>query len=309
MNKTSPPGPGLRIRVRARELSNDDLVSELQSVANRLGKSSLSKEDFDRNRERGSSSSVVKRFGGWREGLEAAGLDYEGPHVTPRMREQPGHGATREEIVAELQRVAKVTGKYPSQTDFESYAAFSTAVVRSEFGSWQKAAAAAGFAMPREAARFSDEDCFENLLQVWSRLGAQPRCSDMRSQTSTIGPKAYLGRFGTWNGALLAFKKFVAREQPTPVTENVPITKRKPRVARSSEASSSIPLRVRYRVLVRDRFRCVLCGANPSTVATCLLHVDHIVPVSRGGLTVVENLRCLCSVCNLGKSNLQIEAP
>lgn len=309
MNKTSQPDLGIRVRVRARELSNDDLIAELKAVAHRLGKSALSKRDFDQYRDRGSSSSVVKRFGGWREGLAAAGLDYEGPHVTARMREQPGQGVTRGKIISELQRVAKVTGKYPSQSDFESYAEFSTAVVRSEFGSWLKAAAAAGFSPPREAARFSDEECFENLLLVWSRLGTQPRCGDMRSQDSRIGPKAYLSRFGTWNEALLAFQKFVDGEQAAPAISSFSPPERKPRLARFPEASRSIPLRVRYKVLVRDRFRCVLCGASPSTVGTCLLHVDHIVPVSRGGLTIVDNLRCLCNECNLGKSNLQIEAP
>jgi 5-methylcytosine-specific restriction endonuclease McrA len=33
------------------------------------------------------------------------------------------------------------------------------------------------------------------------------------------------------------------------------------------------------------------------------LHVDHIVPVSRGGLTLDDNLQTLCQECNLGKSN------
>ncbi len=33
------------------------------------------------------------------------------------------------------------------------------------------------------------------------------------------------------------------------------------------------------------------------------LHVDHTVPWSKGGETVLGNLRTLCSDCNLGKSN------
>ncbi|MCL4507775.1 MAG: HNH endonuclease [Chloroflexi bacterium] len=34
------------------------------------------------------------------------------------------------------------------------------------------------------------------------------------------------------------------------------------------------------------------------------LHVDHILAWSKGGETVLENLQTLCSVCNLGKSNV-----
>ena len=33
------------------------------------------------------------------------------------------------------------------------------------------------------------------------------------------------------------------------------------------------------------------------------LHIDHIVPVSKGGKTVPSNLQVLCSKCNGNKSN------
>lgn len=57
---------------------------------------------------------------------------------------------------------------------------------------------------------------------------------------------------------------------------------------------------LRYDILKRDGFRCVLCGRTPKDGIT--LHVDHILPVSKGGLTEPSNLRTLCSICNLGKS-------
>jgi 5-methylcytosine-specific restriction endonuclease McrA len=62
-----------------------------------------------------------------------------------------------------------------------------------------------------------------------------------------------------------------------------------------------IPLGIRYSVLRRDNFKCVLCGNSPATDPTCVLHVDHIHPSSKGGKTVVENLRTLCEHCNVGK--------
>ena len=56
---------------------------------------------------------------------------------------------------------------------------------------------------------------------------------------------------------------------------------------------------LRYDIMKRDGFRCQLCGATASDGVT--LHIDHIVPVSKGGKTVPSNLRTLCSRCNMGK--------
>ncbi|MBQ8210361.1 MAG: HNH endonuclease [Clostridia bacterium] len=57
--------------------------------------------------------------------------------------------------------------------------------------------------------------------------------------------------------------------------------------------------KLRYDVLKRDNFRCKLCGISAKEGAT--LHVDHILPVSKGGKTEMTNLRTLCDRCNLGK--------
>lgn len=64
----------------------------------------------------------------------------------------------------------------------------------------------------------------------------------------------------------------------------------------------SVPLPVRYDVLTRTP-KCVLCGAAPKVDRDVRLHVDHIVPRSKGGSNEKSNLQVLCSECNLGKSN------
>jgi hypothetical protein len=45
------------------------------------------------------------------------------------------------------------------------------------------------------------------------------------------------------------------------------------------------------------------CGVSIATEPHLLLEVDHITPVSRGGLSVPENLQTLCWRCNRTKSN------
>lgn len=56
---------------------------------------------------------------------------------------------------------------------------------------------------------------------------------------------------------------------------------------------------LRYDILKRDSFRCVLCGRNAQDGVK--LHVDHIIPVSKGGKKERNNLRTLCEKCNYGK--------
>ena len=59
--------------------------------------------------------------------------------------------------------------------------------------------------------------------------------------------------------------------------------------------------KLRYSILKRDGFHCQICGRGAEDGVK--LHVDHIIPVSKGGKTVPENLRTLCEDCNLGKGD------
>jgi len=54
----------------------------------------------------------------------------------------------------------------------------------------------------------------------------------------------------------------------------------------------------RYNVLKRAKYRCELCGAHESQIA---LHVDHIIPRSKGGPEDLSNFQALCQTCNANK--------
>lgn len=56
---------------------------------------------------------------------------------------------------------------------------------------------------------------------------------------------------------------------------------------------------LRYDVLKRDKFTCQKCGATAKDGVK--LHVDHIIPVYKGGKTTMSNLQTLCDRCNIGK--------
>ena len=70
--------------------------------------------------------------------------------------------------------------------------------------------------------------------------------------------------------------------------------------SRTSKKSPSISASLRFVVLRRDGFTCTYCGRRPPDV---VLHVDHIVPRSKGGGNALTNLRTACVDCNLGKSD------
>lgn len=63
-----------------------------------------------------------------------------------------------------------------------------------------------------------------------------------------------------------------------------------------------IPRGLRHEVFKRDNYTCQECGATKEDGAK--LHIDHIIPVSKGGKDELENLQTLCDKCNLNKSNL-----
>lgn len=51
----------------------------------------------------------------------------------------------------------------------------------------------------------------------------------------------------------------------------------------------------------RDDFTCQSCGISSYNERNLLLEIDHIVPLSRGGITSEDNLQTLCWKCNRSK--------
>lgn len=54
-------------------------------------------------------------------------------------------------------------------------------------------------------------------------------------------------------------------------------------------------------ILERDGHQCKKCGVSLAQEPHLLLEVDHITPLSKGGLTQVDNLQTLCWRCNRSK--------
>lgn len=61
--------------------------------------------------------------------------------------------------------------------------------------------------------------------------------------------------------------------------------------------------KLREFIKTRDNFTCCNCNNSMEIEPNLLLEIDHIIPISKGGETVENNLQTLCWKCNRAKSN------
>ena len=208
---------------------------------------------------------------------------------------------SKDELIADLQRVASENGLSTiSQTLYAKLGKYTHKVFYSNFGSWNNALQSAGLEISSRRKNISSEELFENIENVWVILGRQPTYTEMNTSLSKFSTKPYENRFGSWRNALVAFIDYVNDVSKdtsfvTPAITNIPP---------SLKASRNINHRLRFLVLKRDNFKCCACGASPAKDPSVELHIDHIIPWSKGGETEIDNLQTLCSKCNLGKSDL-----
>lgn len=216
----------------------------------------------------------------------------------------------REVLVQELRKVAEqLGGRRFSRRDFDRHAtACKGSAVLAHFGTWAQALNAIGMPLTDhrpDRKQITDAQLLGELARVWRALGHRPSKLEWEAAKAAYSYTTYKQRFGGWVNACAALIGGNVHNPPgsATVTETTADGNRHlERVATvPPEHIRTIPLKLRLRVLTRDKFRCVLCGRTPALNPGVVLHVDHIEPFSRDGLTVEVNLRTLCDHCNWGK--------
>jgi hypothetical protein len=199
-------------------------------------------------------------------------------------------------MISDLRNVAATIGTAKiTQKLYREHGKFDESNIGRRFGTWNKALEAAGLSISNQ--QYSDEQLFENILALWQHHGRQPRRAELAESPSTISQGPYNRRFSSWNSALEQFVEYAnSSELRVPPLKESNGSQRK--------AGRDPSLRLRFRVLLRDNFACKQCGSSPAKHPGIELHIDHILPWSKGGETTIDNLQTLCSNCNLGKSNL-----
>ncbi|MBL0353221.1 MAG: HNH endonuclease [Dechloromonas sp.] len=221
--------------------------------------------------------------------------------MAPRFELEPHHrNVPDEEFVADLQRVARELAKPTVTSDqYNERGRFHASSLARRFGSWLKALERAGLAKSRTL-HISNDDLFQNLAEVWTRLGRQPKYNDLTSQSSRFSSGTYENRFGGWRKGLEAFVAWANEGEAHAAEPSLNGRATRHRTPRN------INYRLRFLVMRRDNFKCRITGRSPATDPTVILEVDHIVPWDKGGETVMENLQTLAKDINIGKSNLSM---
>lgn len=208
---------------------------------------------------------------------------------------------TNEELLDDLRMVAQKLGvKTVLYDEYPKHGRCASRVFETRFGSWNQALKAAGLEVTRRQ-DISELELFENLEQVWRALGRQPRREELRRPLSAFSGGTYERRFRGWRPALEAFISYANSDGEGSVSSAT---------AEDPVKTPRFPdLRLRFRVLSRDSYKCQACGRSPATEHGVTLHIDHVVPWSAGGPTTLPNLKTLCERCNLGKGNDQHVTP
>lgn len=110
--------------------SATELQAELRRVADLLPDGALSERQF-RTLATVSVATYLRRFGSWRQALDAAGLShrYSGRTVSAKMRAQTARTLTNDQLLTELRRIADQTGRpYVTGPDLRAYSAVNKSV-------------------------------------------------------------------------------------------------------------------------------------------------------------------------------------
>lgn len=129
-----------------------------------------------------------------------------------------------------------------------------------------------------------------------------PRSCPARRNLNTNPATLSAWRLGSRGGNCeVQFVTNLAREECFPLNpwECLPELQPKPRAV---DLPPKISKGRRFGILTRDGFQCLYCGRTAAHDRV-RLHVDHVIPKSKGGSDADENLVTACKDCNLGKHN------
>lgn len=286
-----------------RNVPEEDLLSDLVSVANQLNQKTLSLSEYSKHGKY-SGGTFRNRFGSWSNALKKAGL------------EQKNVCTSINDFIDDVKNLAAQLKKTSiTVTEYQHFGSYHHHYFRYHNLGWDDVLKMAGLnSTPYHHGKnktISDIELFEEIERVWIKLGRQPTSIDIEKGLFKYGRNTFGRRFGSWRKALEAFVDYINSSNTSDCNntnendvEQVTVDHSPEQQMIRHKTNREPNLRLRFKVLLRDNFKCSQCGRSPATDSSVELHVDHIYPWAKGGETTFDNLRTLCKECNLGKSDL-----
>jgi hypothetical protein len=210
-----------------------------------------------------------------------------------------------EELINDVIVVSKNTGRHTvTIAEYEEHGKYHPSTLQRRFGSWFTVLKKAGLKKSRTEFNIPENELFKNIEDIWIQLGRQPKHAEVKKPFSKYSAGTYEKRFGSWLKALGQFVEYMNEDDDSEeeINETAQIENIK-KEQRKRKTKRNISDRLHFSTLMRDGFTCQSCGASPTKERGVELHVDHIVPWSKGGETEENNLQAKCKKCNLGKGN------
>ena len=301
-----------------RNIPNEELLADIKRVAKFLDKNPLTQRDY-KTKGKYDTNTIRKRFGSWNKAIELCGMQANVYQLSAALGGHDHHTVDTCELLDDIRRVAELLNKESiSSHEYNDNGIYSRGTCFKRFSTWNEALKQAGLKPYKQISekRIDDDVLLKEIERVWIKLGRQPTVTDIKAGISNYSFNTYARHFGGWRGALQAFVQYIGEtNDDEPIGEETPADLKDIReesvACKETErprhkTSRDVNYRLRFKVMHRDNFKCCICGNSPAKDPAIELHVDHIIPWSKGGETVMENLQTLCSICNLGKSDLEM---
>lgn len=169
--------------------SDTELCEELRRLADETGKAPTLQDV----REHGEYAAMTyyNRFGSWRKALDEAGFE-------PR---EPNSRVATDELIEEIQQVAKEHGSPPSAADMNEHGEYWVSTYRRRFDSWNDAIKAAGYEPNPESTKIPESALLDEIRRLAAELDTKPTFDDM-TKKGNYGTETYIRRFGSWSKAV-----------------------------------------------------------------------------------------------------------
>ena len=262
--------------------SDEEILADIRNVCRRLNKETILLSDYLRHGKYGRKA-IRNHFGNFHTALSRMGLKII----------RTGYYSD-DEIIQDVLSVKNRLGiDLLTGREYYKHGSFGSKAIIKHFGSWGKLVDRLGFKKAAVHVKHTQSELFGMMKALWDEKGRRPTMAEYEKYSGHT-QKYILARFKSWSDFLSKFLIY-ANGGGISVVPQV--------VSKPSIGSRGISKKLRYLVMKRDNWTCVLCGVKRTSTNDVQLHVDHILPYSKGGKTVMSNLRTLCSTCNLGRGN------